>query len=435
MSVDTQLLFDKKIIFEASKKNHEPEWMLQNRLDALKQATQLPLPQLQKTNISHWNFTQFKPLQEKASIMLPDGLPGDIKAYVLDDQKKNLLVQKNMNVVYCDLEQNLSEQGVIFTDMGTASRQHETLLRKYFMTDGVKTDEHRLTAIHAALHSGGLFLYVPRDVRVTMPLQGIFWLSGEGVGMLPHILIVAEAGSRVDFVANFVALPEDQGAVNNSIMEAFVGAQADVRISTVNSLNKEAVDVVYRRAIVDRNGHLEWNIADLSNGRIISDNTSYLQGEGSDVEVKAFALGTGDMKANVTSSVYHAERHTNSNINARSVMKDKASSILNSITKIEKGASKSNGQQSGKVLMMNRMVRGDINPILLIDENDVVAGHAASIGKVDPLQLYYLMSRGIRQSDAEKLIIHGFLDAIICAMPSDVLREQIHQTIERKFKS
>lgn len=435
MSIDTQSLFDNKIVLEVSKKNQEPEWMLQNRLDALKHAAQLPLPQLQKTNISHWNFTEFNPLQEEVVIMSPDELPQDIKSFVFDEHPLNLLVQKNTNVIYCNLEQSLSEQGVIFTDMGTASREHESLLRKYFMTDGVKIDEHRLTAIHTALHSGGLFLYVPEGVQVNIPLEGIFWLSGEGTAMFPHILIVAEAGSRLDFVANFIARPDDRGAVNNSIMEVFVGAQADVRISTVNNLNRDAVDVIYRRSLVDRDGHLEWNIADLSNGRIISDNTSYLQGEGSNVEIKEFALGTGDMKANVTSSVYHEERNTKSNINARSVLKDKASSIINSITKIEKGASKSDGEQSGKVLMLNREARGDVNPILLIDENDVMAGHAASVGKVDPLQLYYLMSRGIQRSEAEELIIHGFLDAIISEMPSDTLRERIHHIIERKFKS
>ncbi|MBA4601562.1 Fe-S cluster assembly protein SufD [Thermoactinomyces mirandus] len=435
MSMDTQMLFDKKIVIEVSGKNGEADWMLQNRLDALKLAAQLPLPRLQKTNISKWNFTKFEPFAEEVPIMSPDELPADLREFVFVEDKRNLLVQKNASVIYCNLDQSLSEQGVIFTDLGTASQKHESLLRKYFMTDGVRIDEHRLTAIHAAFQSGGVFLYVPGNVQVKIPLEGLFWLSGKGAAMFPHILIVAEAGSRLDFVANFVACRDDLGAINNSVMEVFVGAQADVRISTVNNLNSEAVDVVYRRALVDRNGHLEWNIADLSDGRIVSNNTSHLQGESSNVDVREFALGTGDMKANVTSSVYHLERHTKSNINARSVMKDQASGIINSITKIEKGASKSDGQQSGKVLMLNPEARGDVNPILLIDENDVMAGHAASVGKVDPLQLYYLMSRGIHRSEAEKLIIHGFLDAIISKIPSNALCERIHHIIERKFKS
>jgi Fe-S cluster assembly protein SufD len=139
------------------------------------------------------------------------------------------------------------------------------------------------------------------------------------------------------------------------------------------------------------------------------------------------------MRGNVTSYIRHIARNTASEINARSVMKDQASSILNSITKIEKGASKSDGQQSGKVLMLGEKARGDANPILLIDENDVSAGHAASVGRIDPLQLYYLMSRGISRAEAEKLIIHGFLDTVLSQIPSETLRESIHRVIERKF--
>ena len=434
MSTDTQLLFDENVVTEVSKKNQEPAWMLQSRLDALKKAAQLPLPKLQQTNISRWNFTEFKPFQEESPIQTLAELPEGIKEFVFGDQP-NVLVQKNASVIYQQMAEELREQGVVFTDLATAGKEYEPLIKKYFMSDGVKKDEHRLTAIHAALYSGGVFLFVPKNVDVKIPLNGLFWLSGEGAALLPHILIVAEEGSRVDFVANFVAGADDLGAMNNSIIEAFVGAQAKVRVTTINNLSASAVNVVYRRSIVDRDGHLEWIIADLSDGKVVSDNTTHLKGEGSRADVKAVVLGTGEMKANVTSSVYHWGRHTDSFINARSVMTDKASSILNSITKIENGASKSDGQQSGKVLMLHPEARGDANPILLIDENDVTAGHAASVGKVDPLQMYYLMSRGIPKKEAEKLIIHGFLDALISDIPSEPLREQIHRLIERKIKS
>jgi Fe-S cluster assembly protein SufD len=434
MSTDTRLLFDENVVTEVSQKNQEPAWMLQSRLDALKKAAQLPLPKVQQTNISRWNFTGFEPFREEAPVQSLDELPEGVKEFVFGEQP-SVVVQKNASVIFKQLSAELSEKGVVFTDLGTAAKEYEPLIKKYFMTDGVKKDEHRLTAIHAALYSGGVFLYVPKNVDVQIPLNGLFWLSGEGAALLPHILIVAEEGSRVDFMANFVSDPEEPGAMNNSVIEAFVGAQAKVRVTTISNLGASAVNVVYRRSLVDRDGHLEWIIADLSDGKVVSDNTSHLKGEGSRADVKAVVLGTGEMRANVTSSVYHWNRHTKSFINARSVMTDKASSILNSITKIEKGASKSDGQQSGKVLMLHPEARGDANPILLIDENDVVAGHAASVGKVDPLQMYYLMSRGIPKKEAEKLIIHGFLDAIISDIPSELLREQIHRLIERKIKS
>lgn len=435
MSVETQLLFDSNVVTQLSEKQQEPDWMLQSRLDALQNAAKLPLPKLEKTNIDRWNFTRFTPYTEEAAISSLTELPEEIREFIFDDENANVVVQKNSSIIFRQITEKLAEKGVIFTDLATATREHEELVKKYFMTEGLKKDEHQLSALHAALFSGGIFLYVPRNVELEVPLQGLFWLSGADSAIIPHILIVAEASSRVEFVANYVAGHGDQGAMNNSVIEAFVGPNARVRVATVNNLSDSAVDVTYRRSIVDRDAQLEWIVADLSDGRVISDNTSHLNGEGGNVRVRTVAMGAGEMRANITSTIHHRGRHTASDINARSVMKDSASSILNSITKIEKGASKSDGQQSGKVLMLNPKARGDANPILLIDENDVTAGHAASVGRIDPLQMYYLMSRGISKTEAEKLIIFGFLDAVISEIPSESLRRRIHRVIERKFQS
>lgn len=435
MSVDTQLLFEPNVVESFSKKKQEPEWLTQLRLDALQQVAQLPLPQLQKTNIEGWNFTSFIPYKEETTLSSLSDLPESLKEFIFDEENASVIVQKNASIVYHNLLQEVAEQGVIFTDLHTAAQQHETLLKKYLMTEGVQKDEHRLSALHAAMMSGGVFLYVPKNVELKVPLQGLFWLSGKDHALFPHIIIATEEGSQVDFVANFVSEVDDQAAVNNCVIEVFVGANSRVRVATMNNLGKDTVDVTFRRSLVERDGSLEWIVADFSDGHVISDNTTLLKGEGSQVHVKTVAFGTGKMKANVTSSIHHMAPHTNSNIHARSVMKDSASSVLNSITKIEKGASKSDGQQSGKVLMLNSEARGDANPILLIDENDVTAGHAASVGRIDPMQLYYLMSRGISKSEAEKLLIYGFLNAVISEIPSEALQKRIYQVIERKYQS
>jgi Fe-S cluster assembly protein SufD len=434
MSIETQLQFDRQTVTQLSQKLQEPDWMLQFRLEALENVTKLPLPKVEKTNITGWNFTNFTPYTSVAPMTI-DQLPEEVQSLLFDQEQANLLVQKNSSVVYTKLDDTLKKQGVIFTDLSTAVREHGELVKKYFMTEAMKKDEHRLAAIHAALWSGGAFLYVPRNVEVKAPFQTLYWAQGENVGILPHILIIAEENSRVDFITNFVAEAKDQVALNNSIVEVFVGQNAHVRVSTINNLSESAVDVVYRRGIVGRDAQLEWIISDLSEGRILSDNKTHLNEPGGNVNVKAVTVGTNQMRANVTSEIHHWGTYTNSDINARSVMTDEASSILNSITKIEKGASKSDGQQSGKVLMLNPKARGDANPILLIDENDVTAGHAASVGRIDPIQLYYLMSRGISKKEAERLIILGFLDAVISEIPSESLRKNILQVIERKLQS
>jgi Fe-S cluster assembly protein SufD len=431
MSVGTRYHFDEALVAQLSQQQKEPDWMLQSRLQALHQVAQLPLPRVEKTDITRWNFTDFDAYQTEAMIDRLTELPEEVGQFIFDPATAHVIVQKNASVIFRQVAEELAETGVIFTDFATATREHADLVKTYFMTEAFKKEEHQLTALHAALFSGGLFVYVPRNVEVALPLQGLFWADDAKVGILPHLLLIAEANSRVDLVVNLVG----EAAVNHSMIEVFVGENAHVRLATVNNLSDAAVDVTYRRNRVERDGHLDWIVADFSEGRILSDNTTHLQGVGGNVNIKTVTLGAGEMRANITSTIHHWGPRTTSQINARSVMKDSASSILNSITHIEKGASKSDGQQTGKVLMLNAKARGDANPILLIDENDVTAGHAASVGRVDPIQMYYLMSRGISRREAEKLIVSGFLDAVISEIPSAALRQRIHHMLERKFQS
>lgn len=419
-------------VTKLSEQYNEPNWLLQQRLASLRESADLPLPKLERTRIEDWAFEDFRfDDKESAPIELRQ-LPDEIQSFLTNEQDSPIIVQKNRQVV-AQTDEKLLERGVIFTDLHQAILQHEALIRSYLFST-LEQDKHKLFSLHQAFWSGGVFLYVPRNQVVEIPFQALFWLKGKQMGMFPHVVVVAEENSRVELVTNFVAEFDDRPSVNNAVIEVFVGQNAHVRIATVNYLPSSVVDVVYRRAVVDRDGQLEWVVGDFSEGRIISDNYTALKGEGSQVKVKAVTMGAGEMRANITSTVDHQARHTESDILARSVMKNQASSILNSITKIEKGASKSNGQQSGKVLMLNPKARGDANPILLIDENDVVAGHAASVGRVDPLQIYYLMSRGIPKEEAEKLIVNGFLDTVISNIPSKSLRERLDRVIERKFQ-
>jgi Fe-S cluster assembly protein SufD len=424
----TMSVWSREQITQLSQAQHEPKWALEKRLEAFDAIDSLSLPKLEKTNIDRWNFSSFQLQTVNDTYQQVDQLPNTISRLLLDENS-NVLIQKNDSVVY--QSENSLEQGVIFTSLANAFQQHETLLKKYLNGQGVS---HRVAAIHQAFAQGGAFIYVPRDVTIKLPLQAIFWLEGKEAAMFPHVLIVAEDNSKVEIVTNFLST-NSEAAISNSVVEAYVGQGASVQVATVSQFDRSVVDVMERFATVGQDGNMEWIVADLSDGRIISKSTTNLKENGGHVDVKSVAFGAGEMRSNITAEVLHVGTHTTSDIQARSVMKDKATSILNSITKIEKGASKSDGQQTGKVLMLDPEARGDANPILLIDENDVTAGHAASVGRIDPLTLFYLMSRGISKDEASKLIIRGFLDTIVSDIPSAALRESIHETIEGKFTS
>ncbi|MED4584102.1 Fe-S cluster assembly protein SufD [Brevibacillus choshinensis] len=431
MSVDVQLRFDSEAITEYSKANQEPAWFLEKRLAGLKAAGELQLPALEKTKIDKWNTTEFDPFQTAAAVATASELSDLVQAQIDVDSVKNLLVQKNASSVFEAVSDELKSKGVIFTTFAKALVEHSDLVQKY-VANVVAYDEHKLTALHTAVVNGGVFLYVPKNVEVEVPLQVVFELAGDHALLSPHVLIVAEANSKVIYVDTFVS-GEGKSMVANSIVEVYVGAGASVQVASVRSLSTDVHDYSFRRATVDRDGKMEWILGEMNDGNTVANNTTILKGTGSTAETKSISVGTGSQRQNLTSQVQHIGTHSESDMVSKAVMTGEAVSILNGITKIEKGAEKANGVQAENILMLSEKSRGDANPILLIDEDDVKAGHAASVGRFSEESLYYLMSRGITRQNAERLIILGFLDPVVAEIPVEEVRNRLRQALERKL--
>ncbi|ADE71973.1 MULTISPECIES: Fe-S cluster assembly protein SufD [Priestia] len=435
MTIDTKLPFDQEYISSFSKEANEPSWLLDLRLQALAKAEDLALPKPDKTNISKWNFTAFdKHTSQASTISSVDELPEVVKALIDTEAVKNLYVQRDQTAAYSTLTEELKSQGVIFTDIQTAAKEHSDLVEKYFMKDGVKVDEHRLTALNAALLNGGVFVYVPKNVEVQEPLQAVFVREDEEAALFNHVIVVAEDNSSVTYVENYIATAEESNGVVNIVTEVFTNSNAKVTFGAVDYLAKGTTTYVNRRGVAGKDGRIEWALGLMSEGNTVSENTTYLMGDGSYGDTKTVTVGRGEQSQNLTTSIVHFGKHSEGYILKHGVMKESASSIFNGIGKIEHGASKSNAEQESRVLMLSEKARGDANPILLIDEDDVTAGHAASVGRVDPIQLYYLMSRGIPQTEAERLVIHGFLAPVVNELPIETVKKQLTDLIERKVR-
>ncbi|MFD2444514.1 Fe-S cluster assembly protein SufD [Bacillus sp. CGMCC 1.16607] len=436
MTIDTKLPFDQEYVANFSKENGEPVWLQELRKTAIASAEQLPLPKPDKTKIDKWNFTQFAQHQVKSNTYpsLSD-LPEAVKALVdTEAGNKNLYIQNNTTPAYLEVSTELKESGVIFTDIFTAAKEHSDLLQKYFMTNGVKVDEHKLTALHAALLNGGAFLYVPKNVELKEPIQAIFVHDDASVNLFNHVLVVAEDNSKVTYVENYVSTIEEADGIFNLVTEVIAKSNAQVQYGAVDNLAKGVTTYVNRRGVAGKDSRIEWALGLMNDGNTISENVTNLIGDGSVGNTKTVVVGRGKQIQNFTTSIVHFGKHTDGHILKHGVMKDEASSIFNGIGKIEHGASKSNAEQESRVLMLSEKARGDANPILLIDEDDVTAGHAASVGRVDPLQLYYLMSRGISKTEAERLVIHGFLAPVVNALPIEGVKKQLTEVIERKVR-
>ncbi|OAB34356.1 Fe-S cluster assembly protein SufD [Paenibacillus macquariensis subsp. defensor] len=433
MTTQTILPVNTESLKEISLGNNEPAWLTELRLESLELAGQLELPRLEKTRIDRWNTQTYGAYQATTVIDSLENLPASVQGLIKEENLEgSLIVQHNSGVVYTHLSAELAKQGIIFMDLHTAASEHGDLVKSY-LHKAIEKGENAITALHAALWNGGVFLYVPKNVEVTLPLQAIFLTDEVQSTFAPHILIIADTNSSVTYVDNYVSGEIEGNVVHNGSVEVFVKAGAKVRYATVHQLGDQVTDLSYRRAIVENDGVIEWIVGEMNDGNTMSDTSSILKGNGASTDAKIIAVGSGAQKLNYTTRAQHFGKNTPSQMITRAVLREQSTAIINGITKIEHGASKADGQQTEKVLMLSPKARGDANPILLIDEDDVTAGHAASVGQVNAEQVYYLMSRGVSRIEAEALIIYGFLAPVVSQIPLEGLRTQLQALVERKL--
>lgn len=410
----------------------EPRWLLERRIRALELAGTLELPSVEKIKLEKWDIYESGDYKAENAWSGLEDAPEIVRGLVASPVTGGLIVQFNSDVVYTKLSENLAAQGVILTDLHTAAKEYEQLVQRYLF-QAVKPEEHRLSAVHSALWSGGVFLYVPDGIEIEVPIQAIFYSDTSGVRFAPHILIVTGNNSKISYVDHYISSRDDIKVLHNGVVEVFAGAGSKVQVASVHQLAAASTDFTQRLAVVLADGGVEWIVGEMNNGYTASDTKTLLQGNGSISDAKVIAIGSGDQKLSFTTQAQHFGRSSVSQMITRAVMREEATAIINGITKIEKGATHCDGQQTERVLMLSPNARGDANPILLIDEDDVTAGHAASVGQVNAEQIYYLMSRGISRSEAEYLVIFGFLAPVISEIPLEGVRSRLQDVVEKKL--
>ncbi|PWA12014.1 Fe-S cluster assembly protein SufD [Pueribacillus theae] len=434
MTAET-IVYDEAYIREFSKERNEPEWLLELRIRGLKLSNELAMPKPDKTKIDNWNYTSFEHQVAAEAVGTLQELPQEVKELLDEEQPEgNIIVQRNATVAFKQLSEELKNKGVIFTDLRTAFQEHSELVKKYFMTEAVKIDKHRLTAMHAALLNGGTFLYVPKNVEIEVPLQAVYWQEDPASGLFNHVLIVAEDNSSVTYVENYLSTGSGKESVATIIAEVFAGPNALIRYGAVDNLGSSVTSYINRTGMVSKDGRIEWALGQMNDGNTVSENWTECIGDGSSADAKMVTIGRGKQIQNFLVRVDQIGKHSDGQIFAHGVMKDSATGVFNGIGKIHHGGTKSNAEQTSRILMLSEKARGDANPILLIDEDDVTAGHAASVGRVDDLQLYYLMSRGIDRLEAQRLIVHGFLEPVVATLPIEGVKQALVGLIERKIQ-
>lgn len=405
----------------------EPAWMLDLRQAALAKIADLALPAIERVKIDRWNLTAVADFEETIDF---EGV------YSFDVTKDNPLLVQHGNITIAEqMPVSLMEQGVIFTDIFTAMQEHSDLVKEAYMQLAVKADEDKLTAFHAAFMSGGMFLYVPKNVVIEEPIEALFLHNAASIAnFVKHVLILADENSQFNYLERFQTVGEgDVKATANIIIEVIAKQGARVKFSAIDQLGENVTAYMNRRAHIMRDASVDWAIGVMNDANVIADFDSDLVGEGAHSEVKAVAISAGRQTQGIDTRVTNMAPHSVGHILQHGVIREKGTLTFNGIGHILKGAKGADAQQESRVLMLSDEARGDANPILLIDENEVTAGHAASVGRVDPEDMYYLMSRGLPKVEAERLVIRGFLGSVLTAIPVKEVRQELAEVIERKL--
>lgn len=412
----------KELIQEFSQVHAEPAWLADLRQKAFDKIEQLDLPVIERVKFHRWNLGDGRISDSEPLTSVPDFT-------ALGDNLK--FIQMGTQTVLEQLPADLAEQGVVFTDFHTALEEIPELVEKHFMS-AVKYDEDKLAAYHTAYFNSGAVLYVPDNVEIDQPIEGIFYQDSESdVPFNKHILIIAGKHSKVNYLERLETYGEGSVPTTANItVEVIAQAGAQIKFSAIDRLGENVTAYISRRGKLDNDAMIDWAIGVMNEGNVVADFDSDLYGKGSHADMKVVALSSGKQVQGIDTRVTNYGCNSIGNILQHGVILEKGTLTFNGIGHIIKGAKGADAQQESRVLMLSDQARSDANPILLIDENDVTAGHAASIGQVDPEDMYYLMSRGLDKATAERLVVRGFLGSVIVEIPVKEVRDEMIENID-----
>lgn len=411
----------KKQITLFSTKNVEPNWLLEYRLEQLALAEKAQLPKFDTVNLAEWNPT-------KITSIFPELINTEIiNSKDSAEQDTNFSAEG----VYSSAE--LEENGVVVQDIFEFASNNEALFREYFLVQSETNPQNLLTHLHAATFNYGRVLIVPANFYAAKAIMLDLALRVENqANLIEHTLVIAGENSQFELIQN----TEVQNTSSNNaqfFLEITAETGSKVKVQTIEQNNELTNSYFYRRAYVGHDANVDWNIASMNKNDAIVDLKTELQGEGANSNSNVIAVTFGQGKTAVNNRINNYSRHTIGNILQRGVLLDESELIFNGVGKIFHGAKGSNAQQENRILILSAEAHGNANPILLIDENDVQAGHAASVGKIDEDKMYYLLSRGLTEATAKKILIRSFLSSVLEKSSIKDYDKIVLDVIERKL--
>src|SRR5215208_245500 len=416
-----------QVVRDISEYKSEPEWMREFRLKALDHFMQRPTPKWGGNlgQIDFDNIHYFVRASEKNSRDW-DEVPEDIKKTfdrlgIPEAERKFLSgvgAQYESEVVYHQVNEALEKEGVIFTDMDTALREHEDLVREYWATV-IPPNDNKLAALNSAVWSGGSFVYVPAGAKVEMPLQAYFRINTENMGQFERTLIIAEEGADVHYVEGCTAPVYSSDSLHSAVVEIIAKPGAHVRYTTVQNWSQNVFNLVTKRAVAHEDATMEWVDCNLGSKLTMKYPSIYLLGERAHGELLSIAFAGAGQHQDAGGKIIHGAPKTTSSVFAKSISKDGGRGTYRGLLEVAKGATEARSKVVCDALLLDEESRSDTYPTIRIDENDANVGHEASVSKIGEEQLFYLQSHGLDEEEASKMIVNGFIEPIAKELPME----------------
>src|SRR5450631_436110 len=433
---------NEEVVRDISGRKSEPSWMLDLRLKGLKLFGRKPMPSWGSdlTGIDFSNIKYFVKSTEKQAKSweeLPEDIRNTYDRLGIPEAEKQRLVsgvaaQYESEVVYHQIREDLSEQGVIFVDTDTGLREHEELFRQYFGTV-IPVGDNKFASLNTAVWSGGSFIYVPKGVHVEIPLQAYFRINTENMGQFERTLIIADEGSYVHYVEGCTAPIYKSDSLHSAVVEIVVKKNARVRYTTIQNWSNNVYNLVTKRATAAAGATMEWIDGNIGSKVTMKYPSVFLMGEHAKGETLSVAFAGEGQHQDAGAKMVHCAPHTSSTIVSKSVARGGGRTSYRGLVKVQEGAGHSRSTVKCDALLVDSISRSDTYPYVDVREDDVEMGHEASVSKISAEQLFYLMSRGMTEDEAMATIVRGFVEPIARELPMEYALE-LNRLIELQME-
>ena len=432
-----------EIVKTISEIKNEAQWMRDFRLDALARFRKLENPKWATTNqlteIDFDNihyYVRATDRDERSWDDVPDYIRKTFDKLGIPEAEKKYLAgvgaQYDSEVVYHNIREDLEKLGVIFVGMDQGLREHEDLVKEYFGTV-VPPGDNRFAALNSSVWSGGSFIYVPKGVKVDVPLQAYFRINTENMGQFERTLIIADEGSQVHYVEGCTAPIYSTDSLHSAVVEIIVKKNARVRYTTIQNWSTNVYNLVTKRAVAYENAVMEWVDGNLGSKLTMKYPSIYLMEPGAHGEILSLAFAGEGQHQDAGGKIVHAASNTTSTIISKSLSKDGGRTSYRGLLKVYEGCENVKSNVRCDALLIDETSRSDTYPTMEIDAPDVHIQHEAYVSKLGEDQLFYLMSRGLSEENAAKMIVNGFVEPIVKELPMEYAVE-LNRLIEMQME-